>query len=258
MIGPGPSNSTWAPILHFSQEVHMPLSFSVLDVKTMGELLEQLGGISPHRIRLDPVPGTASEQDLIRLHERTDRLYELVDGTLVEKVMGYLEGSLAAWMLYWMQVFLQEHDLGNLAGPDGTLKLVRGLIRTPNISFVSWERLPGRKIPRTPIPGLVPDLAVEILSEGNTPGEMTRKLKEYFLCGVRLVWFVDPDARTVRVHTAPDQCRVLDEDQTLDGGDVLPGFSLPVKRIFERTPREAKGSSRRRTADRTKKGRKRK
>jgi Uma2 family endonuclease len=63
---------------------------------------------------------------------------------------------------------------------------------------------------------------------------MERKLKEYFLCGVRLVWFVDPAKRTVVVYTSPDRSETLAEGQTLDGGDVLPGFRLPVKQIFRR------------------------
>src|SRR5205823_3751976 len=84
-----------------------------------------------------------------------------------------------------------------------------------------------------PVASLVPDLACEVLSKGNTPREMERKLKEYFLAGVRLVWFVDPRARTVRTFTAPDASTTLTEADVLSGGDVLPGLSLPVKTIFE-------------------------
>ncbi len=62
---------------------------------------------------------------------------------------------------------------------------------------------------------------------------MERKLKEYFLAGVRLVWFVDPRARTVQTFTAPDEVTTLTEADVLGGGDVLPGLSLPVKSIFE-------------------------
>ena len=82
---------------------------------------------------------------------------------------------------------------------------------------------------------MVPDLAVEVLSVGNTPAEMKRKRKEYFFSGVRLVWLVDPAARTIEVFTSPDQHLTLREEQALDGGDVLPGFSVPVREIFART-----------------------
>jgi Uma2 family endonuclease len=99
---------------------------------------------------------------------------------------------------------------------------------------------------------------VEVLSKGNTPTEMQRKLKDYFLAGVRLVWFVDPKRRTVEVFTAPDQSRVLREDQTLDGGDVLPGLALPLRQVFARVPRRRGGSSGRRRGPRQSKGRARK
>jgi Uma2 family endonuclease len=215
----------------------MPRNSAVARFDTIAELLEQLGSISPQRVRLNPLPGKATERDLIKLHERTNRLYELVDGTLVEKVMGFPESCLTVDLLYLLKHFLKQRDLGVLAGADGTMRLMPGLVRIPDISFTRWERLPGRQRPTEPIAGLAPDLAVEVLSEGNTPGEMKRKLKEYFLSGVRLVWFVDPEPRTVQVFTAPDQSTTLTEEQTLDGGDVLPGLSLPVRQIFAEVPR---------------------
>jgi Uma2 family endonuclease len=78
---------------------------------------------------------------------------------------------------------------------------------------------------------------VEVLSEGNTGGETTRELRDYFLGGVGLVWFLGPRKRTVQVFTSPAETKTLPEDQTLDGGDVLPGFSLPVRQVFARVPR---------------------
>jgi Uma2 family endonuclease len=73
-----------------------------------------------------------------------------------------------------------------------------------------------------------------VLSEGNTPGEMERKLKDFFLAGTTLAWIVDPKQRTVTVHTAPDDSLTLTEKDSLDGGDVLPGLRLPVKEVFAR------------------------
>ena len=84
------------------------------------------------------------------------------------------------------------------------------------------------------IPDLAPDLAVEVLSEGNTKQEMERKLKDYFFAGVRLVWYIDVKKRTVEVYTSPDQGVTLTEGQNLDGGDVLPGFRLPLRQLFAR------------------------
>jgi Uma2 family endonuclease len=81
---------------------------------------------------------------------------------------------------------------------------------------------------------VAPDLAVEVLSEGNTPGEMQRKLRDYFQAGVRLVWYLDPQARAVTAYTAPDRCEVVREDQILDGAGVLPGFRLSLAEFFAR------------------------
>jgi Uma2 family endonuclease len=213
---------------------------------TLADLLAHFGDISPGRIRLFPTPGAAAERDVTAIHDREDRLYELVDGVLVEKVMGYQESVLAMEIGRLLGNFVTEHDRGIVAGPDGTMRLMPGLVRIPDISFVAWERLPGRQVPNGPLPDLVPDLAVEVLSEGNTAKEMERKLKDYFFAGVRLVWYVDPGRRTVQVYTAPDQRIELGEGQTLDGGAVLPGFTLPLEQLFAKLPRPGNGPGKRR------------
>lgn len=100
------------------------------------------------------------------------------------------------------------------------------------MSFTSWDRLPNRKVPDEPVPHLAPDLAVEVLSKSNWPGEMKRKLKDYFKARVRVVWHVDRKARAVSVFTSPKDPVVLGEEDTIDGGEVLPGFSLPVATLF--------------------------
>lgn len=214
---------------------------------SLADLLRQLGGISPRRIRAVPPPGTATEKDVLRFLEASDkRLYELVDGVLVEKIMGALESSLACDLIYLLKAFLVEHDLGFLTGPDGALRLMPGLVRIPDISFISWDQLPSKKRPTKPIPKLAPALAVEVLSEGNTKGEMERKVREYFLSGVAVIWLVDPRKREVRVYDRSGEMIVLDEDQTLDGGSVLPGLKLPVRQVFAGIPEPENGPSPRR------------
>jgi Uma2 family endonuclease len=106
------------------------------------------------------------------------------------------------------------------------------LARLGDVPPSSKERLPQGRIPDAAVPQLVPDLAVEVLSEGNTKKEMARKRGECFDAGVRLVWVVDPEALTVAVYTGPEQATVLAKGQTLDGGDVLPGFTLPLTDLF--------------------------
>jgi Uma2 family endonuclease len=142
-------------------------------------------------------------------------------------------------LAFLLQVFLERHDLGFVAGADGPMRLLPGLVRLPDVSFVSWDQIAGpRVIPIDPIASLPPTLAVEVLSPGNTRGEIKLNLKDYFLAGTRLVWLVNPRKRDVAVHTAPDRSTTFEEGQTLGGGDVLPGLSLPVADIFVRLPRE--------------------
>jgi Uma2 family endonuclease len=198
-------------------------------VRTLADLLHDLGDIPPERIWLRPAPGTATEKDVTEIEVHTNRLCELVDGVLVQKPMGYFEGRLALLLGYYLETFLTDHDLGIVLGADGTVRLAPGLVRIPDIAFFSWDRLPGRELPAEPIPDLAPDLAVEVLSQTNTEAEMKRKLREYFKAGVRLVWLVDPPTRTARVYTSPGRSRLVREDETLDGGAVLPGFSLTLR-----------------------------
>jgi Uma2 family endonuclease len=213
----------------------------------VAELLERLGNIPAHRVRLRPPPGQATERDVIAAHDRENRLFELVDGTLVEKVMGFPESIVALGIGRRLGNFAEEKNLGVVAGADGMVRLFAGLVRIPDVAFVNWDKFPSRKVPAKPIPELAPDLAVEVLSESNTPEEMERKLKEYFLSGVRRVWFVDQQRRSVKVFTSPDQSVTLDEQQTLDGGDVLPGLSLPVALLFENLEPPAKPARKRRS-----------
>jgi Uma2 family endonuclease len=199
---------------------------------TIADLLKRLGNVPANRVRLHPMPGTATEKDVIRALDQENRPCELVEGTLVEKPMGYEESAIAATIIIVMGSFVRRRKLGVVTGPDGTIKLFPGLVRIPDVAFASWDCFPGRKRPRTPIPRLAPDLVVEVLSKSNTKAEMAKKLGEYFGAGVRLVWLVDPRKQTVRVYTAVDQSVLIQAGQSLDGGDVLPGFVLPLNELF--------------------------
>jgi Uma2 family endonuclease len=199
----------------------------------MADLLKSLGNISPKRIRMNPSPGMAVESDVTWIQDHEDRLYELIDGVLVEKVMGFQESFIAAHIITALRVFTKKHDLGIILGESGTVRLAPGLVRIADVAYFSWGRLGGRKVPSTPVPSIYPDLAIEVLSKSNTKGEMERKRKDFFFHGVRLVWQVDPHKRWVDAYTSPDDLVRYTEDDTLDGGDVLPGFILPVRDVFE-------------------------
>jgi Uma2 family endonuclease len=203
-----------------------------VSLETLADLLEHLGGIAPERVRLHPAPGMATEDDLLSVHDHQGRLCELVDGVLVEKAMGFRESLLAGALIEAMRRFVRQHNLGLVTAPDGMLRLAAGLVRIPDVAFISWDRLPDRRVPTAPIPALAPDLAIEVLSAGNTSREMARKCREYFAAGVRLVWLVDPEARTVAVYTAPETPTVLSEEDSLHGDAVLPGFGLSIRALF--------------------------
>jgi Uma2 family endonuclease len=199
---------------------------------TVADLLDRFGPILLRRIRQEPAPGSATEQDVIDIHDKEKRLYELVDGVLVEKTMGIQESYLAGFLVLLLGDFARRHGLGFVLGSDGMARLAPGLVRIPDVSFISWEQLPERQVPRIPMLRFAPRLAVEVLSPSNTPKEMERKLHDYFEAEVKLVWYVDPVQHTVRVFTAADQSQLLREDENLDGGGVLPGFVLPLKELF--------------------------
>jgi Uma2 family endonuclease len=201
--------------------------------ETAGELLDSLGGVSPSRVRLKPLPGTATTEDVVRFLHRHKRKFELADGTLVEKIYSVRDSFVAVEIASLLCAWNDEVGrVGVIAGADGPFRLTPQLIRIPDVSFTNWDRLPGRRVPEEPVPDLAPNLAVEVLSEGNTPREMERKLKEYFLSEVTVVWFVNLKKRAVRVFTSPDNVTELTDRDTLKGGDVLPGFAVPVASLF--------------------------
>ncbi len=199
---------------------------------SLADLLEQLGDISPRRVRLDPFPGTATKRDLLRLHGR-GKLYELVEGTLVEKPMGFPESHVGFELGYFIRDYLAEHPIGIIAGADALVELMPKLVRGPDVCFVPLDQLPDRKVPRDQISKLIPSLVVEVLSPSNTRGEIARKLKEYFFAGVVLAWIIDPRKVTADIYTAPDAKTTIDASGVLDGGNVLPGFRVPLAKLVE-------------------------
>ena len=207
-------------------------------INTLADLRKRLGGVPLERIRYKPAPGMATERDVLEAENRENRLCELVDGTLVEKAVGFEESRVALRLGHLIESYLDENDLGMCAGEGGMMRIAPGLVRIPDLSFIDWDRLPGRVAPSDPIPGLAPDLAVEVLSEGNTKPEMARKVREYFDAGTRLVWLIDPKKRTVRVFSSPERSTLLHEHQTLDGGEVLPGFAVSVADLLDRGKRQ--------------------
>lgn len=160
--------------------------------------------------------------------------YELVRGLLVELMAASREhehtGSLVNWRMA-AHVFpnglgeVYTSNRGYVTGPDSP-----ATSRMPDVSFISTERL------QPDIFGALydgaPDLAVEILSESNTPAEISQKIEEYLNAGGRAVWVIDIDARTLTVHTADAPPVTLTDADTVNGGDYLAGFACAVEDLL--------------------------
>jgi len=158
---------------------------------------------------------------------------ELVKGELREMppascLHGIHGGRLQAYLGYY--VLTQKLGQILLAETGFTIARAPDTVRAPDIAFVSQDRLPD------PIPDgyleLVPDLAVEVVSPNDTRREVREKVNDWLDAGVRLVWVVNYQKRTITEYRSRQQIRVLTEEDTLDGGDVVPGFSLSVREVF--------------------------
>jgi Uma2 family endonuclease len=110
-----------------------------------------------------------------------------VDGVLVEKAAGLRESFLAIALASLLRGFVRPRNLGLVTGEAGMMRLMTGLVRIPDVAFISWDRLPNRRVPTEPLPDVAPNLAVEVLSTSNTPREMVRKRQEYFAAEVQVV-----------------------------------------------------------------------
>jgi Uma2 family endonuclease len=201
---------------------------------TVADLLRRLGDIPAKRVLLDPPPGTATERDLVAcLHASNKRLVELVDGVLVEKAMGWRESALAGVILHYILSYLDKHDLGIALTADGPVRLRPRRIRIPDACFISWDRLPP-DAEKKAVLRAIPNLAVEVISKGNTRREVEMKLRDYFKAGVELVWVIYPKTQTAHVHMSSGGRTQVAKEGKLDGGKVLPGFSLSLKKLFSR------------------------
>ena len=169
--------------------------------------------------------------DLERLLEQVD--YELVDGKMSTRPMGAKSSWIGGRIYGFLFTFLAKNPLGHLFISDcGYTCFPRNNLRKPDVSFIRLGRLEGEEIPSGWLT-IPPDLAVEVLSPGDVADDMDQKVQEYLKAGVRLVWEVHPASKTVIVHRADGTIAALKETDSLDGEDVIPGFSVPLAKIFE-------------------------
>lgn len=195
----------------------------------VAELIERFGGIPPERIRMTPFPGTATEADL---NSPLGKGCELLDGTLVEKVMGSKEGFFGMNLGRLIGNHVEANSLGVVLGGDGEIRLGPGLVRKPDVTFIPWESFPDAGIPDEVYWTVAPGLVVEVLSRWNTTQEIDRKLAEFFAVGCKIAWVIDPPTRTAKVYTSAKRFKLLDDTGVLDGGRVVPGFSIPLADVL--------------------------
>lgn len=160
--------------------------------------------------------------------------YELVDGQLVEKNVGFKSSWVSTQLGHRIQSFVDSQPIGWLfteasyqCFPDAPAK-----VRRPDVSFICFGRLSNEELPDGHCP-IAPDLAVEVTSPRDTHYEVEAKIEEYLSAGVSLVWIVNPHTRTVLVYRKDrDTVSFLHEADELSGEDVLPGFRCPVRDVF--------------------------
>ncbi len=157
--------------------------------------------------------------------------YELVEGVLKELMAASRDHERTVIRTgRHMDIHVDTHELGEVYGSNRAYVTVPdspATSRMPDVSFVSNARLDRPELAGMLYDG-APDLAVEILSDSNTLAEIAQKVSEYLNAGGRAVWVIDIDARTITVHTPNAPPLTLNDTDTIDGGDYLPGFTHPV------------------------------
>ena len=159
--------------------------------------------------------------------------YELINGELINVGNSGIEhGNLGAFLAGAIEFHVRSRKLGATCDSSTAFTMKSGNRRSPDVSFVSKERLQGlKRLPKGYLQG-APDLAVEIISPSNTFEEIHDKIVEYFDNGSKLVWVIHPDEKSVLVYHRPEPDRLLKAADSLDGEAVIPDFSLLVADLF--------------------------
>jgi len=202
-------------------------------VSTLPAFLHWLGDIPADRILVRPPPGMATANDVLRVARQDNRMCECVDGTLIEKRLGYREASIAGALLAALEKHVAAKKLGVVTGAEGSYRLSNHLVRIPAAAFCADRTFPGDTIPGEAAPDTIPQFVVEIPGSDSTPGELARRLNDYFEAGVKLIWVVDLDNREVHVHTSATKSKAVSASGTLETGRIVGGFKLPVATLFE-------------------------
>ena len=185
---------------------------------------------------LPTLPRPLTAEEFFALPEEIRDRHELVRGRLEELDTvppGVRHGWVMSCIVHVLMQYVVPRGLGLVVSGDAGFILERApdTVRGPDVAFIRADRVP----PDDDLDGfadLSPDLAVEVLSPRDRPGQVQAKVADYLRTGVRLVWVVDPRARTVVVHVPGHSPRRHTAADRLDGGDVLPGFTCAVRDLL--------------------------
>jgi Uma2 family endonuclease len=170
-------------------------------------------------------------EDVERASNRDGKRYELIDGELKEKAVGFEALVIASRIAERLNAhFYPSTGVAAVEAPIYCFDRANHG-RKPDVVYVMLDRLPNRAIPKGDL-NFAPDLVVEVLSPGNTGIEIQDKLDEYLDAGIPLVWLVNPDSRTVRVFRHDGTTRLYRGQDAIEGDSLLPGFRLPLNDIF--------------------------
>ena len=180
---------------------------------------------------------SVTPQELLALPNSVN--YELVDGQLVKRHMGLESSAIAAVIAILLGIWNKRTKAGHLFTTDAGYECfpdAQGKVRKPDVSFVRKGRFEGEKVPEG-FGTVAPDLAVEVLSPNDLAYEIDRKIEEYLGAGVRLIWVVNPQTKTVKIHRPAGALlgsfAYLNEQDTIKGEDVLPDFECRVAEFFD-------------------------
>jgi Uma2 family endonuclease len=176
------------------------------------------------------VKSRATTDDLWRI-PKDGRVYELVDGEIIVSPAGMRHSSVAAKITVLLGTFVFKNRLGEVYTENAGFQLPSGNVRSPDVSFVKHEKLPGGQSP-IGYGQIVPDFAVEILSPEDNMRRIADKVGEYIEAGVPLIWVVDPERKTVTAYRSLTDTQRFTADDIIDARPVLPGFACKISEFF--------------------------
>ncbi len=170
-----------------------------------------------------------TDEELMRL-PKDGRKWERVGGGVKEVPTQPRHDLILTGLILLLHPFTRKR--GYLLGSQAGFHMSNGNIRCPDLSFTLKERLPGGRFPQG-FGAESPDLCIEVISPSEERAEMRRKVEEYFESGACEVWHLYPETRELERFTSPTDVTILGPEETLDGGELLPGFQSPVSALFD-------------------------